>query len=104
MNQQGGDMNIIITGRHLELTQENKNFIEEKVHSRFVNFESKLHNIGIVIIQEKLVIKSECTITSDFGDFFASAEEELLEVSVEHVLTKAVTEIKKKHDKIIDHK
>lgn len=97
-------MNIIITGHHFELTGQSKAFITDKAQSRLHNFATRLHNVTIVATQEKLHIKAECTVTSDFGEFFASSTDEHLETAVEHTLTKVLTEIKKKHDKIVDHK
>lgn len=97
-------MNLIITGHHFELTNKNKSFITYKAESKLHNFEDRLHNIAIVVTQEKHSVKSECSITSDFGEFFASATEEHFEKSVESVLMKVVVEIKKKHDKIVAHK
>ena len=97
-------MNIIITGHHFELTDQSKGFITDKTQSRLQNFATRLHNVTIVVTQEKLQMKAECTVTSDFGEFFATSHDEHLETSVEHALTKVLTEIKKKHDKIVDHK
>ena len=97
-------MNIIITGHHFELTDKSKAFITDKVQTRLQNFATRLHNVTIVATQEKLNIKAECTVTSDFGEFFASSHDEHLETATEHALTKVLTEIKKKHDKIVDHK
>lgn len=97
-------MNLIITGHHFELTDSQKNFITGKAESRFQSFESRIHNIHVVITQEKLEVKSECTITSDFGEFFASTKESHMETAIEHTLSKIISEIKKKHDKITDHK
>ncbi len=97
-------MNIIITGHHFDLTDQSKSFITDKAQSRLHNFATRLHNVTIVVTQEKLHMKAECTVTSDFGEFFASSSDEHLETSVEHTLTKVLTEIKKKHDKIVTHK
>lgn len=96
-------MNLIITGHHFELTNKNKEFVTEKTNSRLVYFQERIHKVTIVLTKEKNLVKCECTITSDFGDFFASSSEEHLEPAVEHTLTKIVNEIKKKHDKIVSH-
>ncbi len=97
-------MNLIITGHHFELSNKDKGFITYKTQTKLQNFESRLHKIAIVVTQEKLTVKTECTITSDFGEFFASSNLEQLEKSLENTLAKVTTEIKKKHDKVISHK
>ncbi|MGL4676714.1 MAG: HPF/RaiA family ribosome-associated protein [Brevinema sp.] len=97
-------MNLIITGHRFELSTENKDFISYKTQTKFQAFEARLHKMMIVVTQEKHAVKSECTVTSDFGEFFASSIEETMESSIEHTLTKITTEIKKKHDKITTHK
>ncbi len=97
-------MNLIISGHHFELTDKVKNMVTQKVESKLHGFLPRLHNITIVLTQEKLSIASECTITSDFGEFFAHAAEEQLETSIDKTLAKVLSEIKKKHDKIVTHK
>lgn len=97
-------MNLMVTGHHFDLTNQNKGFITYKTQTKLQSFEERLHKIAIVITQEHYLVKSECTITSDFGEFFASTTEEHFEASVEHTLTKVLVEIKKKHDKMIAHK
>ncbi len=97
-------MNLIISGHHFDLTSKVKGFVTYKVETKLQNFESRLHKITVVLTQEKHQVKSECTITSDFGEFFASATEEQAETSIEQTLAKISSEIKKKHDKIVAHK
>lgn len=96
-------MNLMITGHHFELTNQNKGFITYKVQSKLQHFEDRLHKVSVVVTQEKHLVKSECNITSDFGEFFASATEEHFEKSVETMLARINVEIKKKHDKVVTH-
>ncbi len=97
-------MNLIITGHRFELTHKHRMFITEKTNSKLQKFESRLHNVTIVVTKEYIYTQVECTITSDFGEFFASATNENLEIAVEHSLAKILTEIKKKHDKNFTYK
>ncbi|MGL5956841.1 MAG: HPF/RaiA family ribosome-associated protein, partial [Brevinema sp.] len=87
-------MNLIITGHHFDLNTKHKGFITYKTQTKLQNFEPRLHKIMMVVTQEKHAVKTECTVTSDFGEFFASSLEEEMEVSVEHTLAKISTEIK----------
>lgn len=96
-------MNIIIAGRHIELDDHTKNFITEKVNNKLMAFLERLHNINIVITKEKINYICECDITSDFGEFFATGIGEVKETAIDKALDKIIVELRKKHDKIVNH-
>jgi len=96
-------MNIIIAGKNIELDQYTKDFITEKVNNKLVAFLTRLHNINIVITKEKNDLICECDITSDFGEFFASGFGATKETAIDHSLDRIISELRKKHDKLVDH-
>ncbi len=94
-------MNLIITGHQFEFEPKDKGMITHKAETKLEKYNSILHNVAIVVTKEHFMIKTECTITSDFGKFFAHASEEKLETSIDNTLAKVIAEIVKKHDKIV---
>ncbi len=94
-------MNLIITDHHFELDQKEKGMLTYKAETKLEKFSKFLHKVAIVVTKEHFMITTECSITSDFGEFFAKSSEEKLETSIDNTLARVISEISKKHDKVV---
>lgn len=96
-------MNTIITGHQFEMSPELRQFIEQKAEQKLVHFADRIHHVYVNVHKEHVEFKTECDVTSDLGEFFASAHAEIVETSIDQTLDKVLAEIRKKHSKITDH-
>ncbi|MGL5253814.1 MAG: ribosome hibernation-promoting factor, HPF/YfiA family [Brevinema sp.] len=95
-------MTIIVAGQKFTITPQLKDFIDSKVQTRFAPFASRIHNVNITVAQEHITFKADCKVTSDFGDFHSTGQFDSPEASIDKAVDVMVTEIRKKHDKIVD--
>ncbi|MGL5721256.1 MAG: ribosome hibernation-promoting factor, HPF/YfiA family [Brevinema sp.] len=95
-------MTIIVAGQKFTITPQLKEFIDNKVQTRFAPYASRIHKVNITVAHEHVTFKADCAITSDFGEFHSTGQFNEPEASVDKAVDIMVTEIRKKHDKIID--
>lgn len=87
-------MNISITARHCELTDEEKSFIEERAQG-LSKFHNRIMEAHITIIEEKPRQRAEIKVSLDHSIFFGEAESMDLRQSVEQVVQKMQRQITK---------
>ena len=95
-------MQINITGRHIEVTDALKTYIEEKLQRLARHFE-RLTQIHVMLHVEKERHRAEATIHVSRGEIFADAEEENMYAAIDGLVGKLDRQIKKHKEKLHDH-
>jgi len=87
-------MNVTITARHCDLTDDEKSFIEERARS-LSKFYSRILEVHVTIIEEKPRQKAEIKVNINHNVFFGEAESMDFRQSVEQVIQKMQRQIVK---------
>jgi len=96
-------MQLSISGHHLDITEAIKQHSIEKL-SKIKHHFDHLININMILEVEKDVQKAEATIHVSGADLFAKAESDNLYVSIDQMVNKLDTQIKKHKEKLNDHR
>jgi len=96
-------MQLSISGHHLDITEAIKQHSIEKL-SKIKHHFDHLININMVLGVEKDVQKAEATIHVSGADLFAKAESDNLYVSIDQMVNKLDSQIKKHKEKLNDHR
>ena len=96
-------MQLSISGHHLDITEAIKQHSIEKL-SKIKHHFDHLININMVLGVEKDVQKAEATIHISGADLFAEAESDNLYVSIDQMVNKLDSQIKKHKEKLNDHR
>jgi putative sigma-54 modulation protein len=87
-------MNLTITARHCELSNEEKIFIEERVNS-LLRFYNRIMEAHVTVIEEKHRLRAEIKVNINHNVLFSEAESTDLHQSVEQVVQRMERQIKK---------
>jgi len=87
-------MNVTITARHCELSNEEKSFIEDRVKG-LLRFYNKIMEAHVTVVEEKHRQRAEIKIKINQNVFFSEAESADLHQSIEQVIQKLQRQIKK---------
>lgn len=96
-------MQLSISGHHLDITEAIKQHSIEKL-SKIKHHFDHLININMILEVEKDVQKAEATIHISGADLFAKAESDNLYVSIDQMVNKLDSQIKKHKEKLNDHR
>ena len=96
-------MQLSISGHHLDITEAIKQHSIEKL-SKIKHHFDHLVNINMVLGVAKDVQKAEATIHISGADLFAKAESDNLYVSIDQMVNKLDSQIKKHKEKLNDHR
>ncbi|MDG2353412.1 MAG: ribosome-associated translation inhibitor RaiA [Gammaproteobacteria bacterium] len=96
-------MQLSISGHHLDITEAIKQHSTEKL-SKIKHHFDHLININMVLGVEKDVQKAEATIHVSGADLFAKAESDNLYVSIDQMVNKLDSQIRKHKEKLNDHR
>lgn len=96
-------MQLSISGHHLNITEAIKQHSIEKL-SKIKHHFDHLININLILEVEKDVQKAEATIHVSGADLFAKAESDNLYVSIDRMVNKLDSQIKKHKEKLNDHR
>jgi len=96
-------MQLSISGHHLDITEAIKQHSIEKL-SKIKHHFNHLININMILEVEKDVQKAEATIHVSGADLFAKAESDNLYVSIDQMVNKLDSQIKKHKEKLNDHR
>ncbi|HIM54396.1 MAG: ribosome-associated translation inhibitor RaiA [Candidatus Thioglobus sp.] len=96
-------MQLSISGHHLDITEAIKQHSIEKL-SKIKHHFDHLININMILEVEKDVQKAEATIHVSGADLFAKAESDNLYVSIDQMVNKLDSQIKKHKEKLNDHR
>ncbi len=96
-------MQLSISGHHLDITEAIKQHSIEKL-SKIKHHFDHLININMVLGVDKDVQKAEATIHVSGADLFAKAESDNLYVSIDQMVNKLDSQIKKHKEKLNNHR
>ena len=96
-------MQLSISGHHLDITEAIKQHYIEKL-SKIKHHFDHLINIKMILGVDKDVQKAEATIHVSGADLFAKAESDNLYVSIDQMVNKLDSQIKKHKEKLNDHR
>lgn len=96
-------MNIIITGRHMELTDNLKGYVEKKL-KRFKRYLGNITEVVVTLSTEKYRHKTEVIL--NVNGMFIQAESITGEIysSIDDVMEKLGRQVKKYKEKIVSHR
>lgn len=96
-------MNIIITGRHLELTDNLKEYAEEKI-KKFGKYLTNISDIAVTLSVEKYRHKAEVLLKVNGVMIQAESITGEMYSSIDEVVEKLDRQIKKYKEKIVSHR
>ena len=96
-------MNIIVTGRHLELDDDIKDYAEKKL-LKAETFFDQIIEAHIVMSAEKHRRAAEVTLSAKNVTFHADVETDDIYRAIDGVMEKVEAQVKKYKEKIKDHK
>lgn len=96
-------MQLSISGHHLDITEAIKQHSIEKL-SKIKHHFDHLININVILEVERDVQKAEATIHVSGADLFAKAESDNLYVSIDQMVNKLDSQIRKHKEKLNDHR
>jgi putative sigma-54 modulation protein len=96
-------MNIIVTGRHLELDDDIKDYAEKKL-LKAETFFDQIIEAHIVMSAEKHRRSAEVTLNAKNVTFHANVETDDIYRAIDGVMEKVEAQVKKYKEKIRDHK
>jgi len=96
-------MQLSISGHHLDITKAIKQHSIEKL-SKIKHHFDHLININVILEVERDVQKAEATIHVSGADLFAKAESDNLYVSIDQMVNKLDSQIRKHKEKLNDHR
>ena len=96
-------MQLSISGHHLDITEAIKQHSTEKL-SKIKHHFDHLININMILEVEKDVQKAEATIHVSGADLFAKAESSDMYASIDQMVNKLDSQIRKHKEKLNDHR
>ena len=92
-------MQLNITGRHVEITQPLRNYVEEKIERIERHFDH-ITNVHVVLSVEKLQQKAEATVHVSGDDIFAEDTEEDMYAAIDGLVAKLDRQVLKHKEKM----
>ncbi|MEL0270620.1 MAG: ribosome-associated translation inhibitor RaiA [Gammaproteobacteria bacterium] len=96
-------MQLNISGHHLDITEAIKEHTLEKLAKIKHHFDQVI-NVNMILEVEKDTQKAEATIHVSGADLFAKAESNDMYVSIDQLVNKLDTQIKKHKEKLQNHR
>ena len=96
-------MQLNISGHHLDITEAIKEHTLEKLAKIKHHFDQVI-NVNMILEVEKDTQKAEATIHVSGADLFAKAESNDMYVSIDQLVNKLDTQIKKYKEKLHNHR
>jgi putative sigma-54 modulation protein len=95
-------MQINVTGRHIEITDSLKSYVESKFEKLERHFEH-ITNTHVILCVEKERQKAEATVHVNRGNLFADNEQEDMYAAIDGLVDKLDRQLKKHKEKLTDH-
>jgi len=95
-------MQIDVTGRHVEITESLKSYVETKFQRLERHFEH-INNTHVILSVEKERQKAEATVQVNRGNLFADNEQEDMYAAIDGLIDKLDRQLKKHKEKLTDH-
>ncbi len=96
-------MNIIITGRHLDLTNNLKNYVEEKI-KKFKKYLNNITDATVTLSVEKYRHKAEVLLNANGFKIQAESITGEMYSSIDEVVEKLERQVKKHKEKWVSHR
>jgi ribosome hibernation promoting factor len=95
-------MQIDVTGRHVDITDSLKSYVENKFQRLERHFEH-INNTHVILSVEKDRQKAEATVHVNRGNLFADNEQEDMYAAIDGLIDKLDRQLKKHKEKLTDH-
>jgi ribosome hibernation promoting factor len=96
-------MQIDVTGRHVDITDSLKAYVESKFQKLERHFEH-INNTHVILSVEKDRQKAEATVHVNRGNLFADDEQEDMYAAIDGLIDKLDRQLKKHKEKLTDHR
>ncbi len=96
-------MNITITGRHLEITDALRNYINEKV-ARIEGHYDRINKVSVTLSVEKFNQKAEATLHVTGNDIHADSTKEDMYAAIDDMTDKLDRQVRHYKRKLTDHR
>ena len=96
------EMQLNLTGHHIDITDSLRNYIESKFERLQRHFDN-MTNTHVILTVEKERQKAEATINVNRGRLFAEAEHEDMYAAIDSLIDKLDRQVKKHKEKLTDH-
>ena len=97
-------MEIIVSGRHYQVSPEFKNYAENLISATFAEIPVKATHVRLVLTAEKERCKADVVVAVKNHDVEASFEANEMGKAIAEAVEKAAKQVRKHVDKIQDHK
>ncbi|MGB0721289.1 MAG: ribosome hibernation-promoting factor, HPF/YfiA family [Gammaproteobacteria bacterium] len=95
-------MQITVTGRHFDVTDPIRNYVNEKMERLERHFDH-VHEVDVVLSVEKLDQKAEATVHVNGNTLHAEAHHEDLYAALDALIDKLDRQVRKYKEKLTDH-
>lgn len=95
-------MQINLTGRHVELTEPLREYINTKFSKLKRHFD-QINNVHVILDVEKLVQKAEATLHVNGGELFATSEHSDMYAAIDGLIDKLDRQVIKHKEKLKNH-
>ncbi len=95
-------MQIDVTGRHVEITDSLRSYVETKFQKLERHFEH-INNTHVILSVEKDRQKAEATVHVNRGNLFAEDEQVDMYAAIDGLIDKLDRQLKKHKEKLTDH-
>lgn len=95
-------MQINLTGRHVELTEPLREYINTKFSKLQRHFD-QINNVHVILDVEKLVQKAEATLHVNGGELFATSEHSDMYAAIDGLIDKLDRQVIKHKEKLKNH-
>ncbi|MBL1142264.1 MAG: ribosome hibernation promoting factor [Proteobacteria bacterium] len=96
-------MQLDVTGRHVDITDSLKDYVESKFQRLERHFEH-INNTHVILSVEKERQKAEATVHVNRGNLFADDEQEDMYAAIDGLIDKLDRQLKKHKEKLTDHR
>lgn len=95
-------MQIDVTGRHVDITDSLRSYVENKFQKLERHFEH-INNTHVILSVEKERQKAEATVHVNRGNLFADDEQEDMYAAIDGLIDKLDRQLKKHKEKLTNH-
>lgn len=96
-------MQISVTGRHLDITDSLRNYVNEKMEKLERHFDH-VTNVHVILGLEKVLKKAEATVHISGADIFADATNEDMYAAIDSLIDKLDRQVIKHKEKTKNHR
>lgn len=95
-------MQINLTGRHIEVTEAMKEYVDNKFSKLERHFDH-INNVHVILNVEKLQQKAEATLHLNGGEVFANSEHTDMYAAIDSLVNKLDRQVLKHKEKLKNH-